>query len=65
MGIREVVESEMEEWKQKREGGVRESQGEVGAGQELDVNVLTKDMLDDKREPKDERPCNPYEEHRI
>lgn len=65
MGIREVVESETAEWKQKHEGGVRGSQGEVGAGQELDVNVLTKDMLEDKREPEDDRPCNPYEEHRI
>lgn len=37
----------------------------MGAGQELDVNVLTKDMLEDKREPEDDRPCNPYEEHRI
>lgn len=65
MGIGEVVESEMEEWKQKHEGGVRGSQGEAGAGQELEVKMLTKDMLEDKHEPEDDRPCNPYEEHRI
>ena len=64
MEIREVVESETEEWKQKHEGGVRGSQGEVGTGQELEVKVLTKDMLEDKH-GEDDRPCKPYEEGRI
>lgn len=50
--IREVTESAMEAWEL--------SQGEVGAWQVLEVKVLTKDGLEDKHEPENERPCSPY-----
>lgn len=64
LGVREAVESATEERKQKHEE-VRGSQGEVGGRQELEIKVLTGDMLEHKHEPENDRPCNPYEEGRI
>lgn len=54
-GIREVTELAMEAWEL--------SQGEAGGWQVLEVKVWTKDGLEDKHEPENERPCSPHSVH--